>query len=232
MISITHFAALANETWGWRAVGIPLSLLDRSLQGDIDLLVAMLPPPKSEEWRRVFPPPPIYRCFELKTAKVNRNGDVKSLKTAKFHKTMGQLEKLCDIGAQQVFLLETFIVEAGYSDSGWPRIPPPVLEAVASKYGHIMRADYGYVIMAIEQIRGYAENATGVFWPTTTIKSAKTNEPSGPFLDIIKTIEAYIGASNANRATDVVTYCYSCRKLTHTHRTGPYSCRECKKPFV
>ena len=47
-----------------------------------------------------------------------------------------------------------------------------------------MRPDYGYVAMAIEQIRGFAENATGVVWPTDTIKSAKANEPSGPFLDM------------------------------------------------
>lgn len=125
-----------------RAVGIPLNLLDPSLQGDIDLLVAMLPTP--QRGSRGFPPP-IYRCFELKTAKVTRNGDVKSLKTAKFHKTIGQLEKLCGIGAQQVFLLETFIVEAGYSDAGLARMPLPVREAVSEKYAQMTGADYGYV---------------------------------------------------------------------------------------
>jgi hypothetical protein len=231
MSSITHFGALANDTWRWRAVGIPLNLLDRSLQGDIDLLVAMLLPPEAGEGRRGFPPP-VYRCFELKTAKVTRDGDVKSLKTNQFHKTMGQLEKLCDIGAQQVFLLETFIVEAGYSSHGQALMPPRVREAVASKYGHIMRADYGYVAMAIEQIPGFAEAATAVFWPTVTVKKAETRQPSRPFLDIINMIEAYVDTSGASRFSDVITYCTACQKLTHCHRTGPYSCRECRLPFI
>lgn len=95
-----------------------------------------------------------------------------------------------------------------------------------------MRADYGYVTMAIEQMWGFAEDAAGMRWPTATVKSAKINEPSGPFLDIIKSIETYIEASSANRGQDVITYCYACRKLTHTHPTGPYLCRECKTPFI
>ena len=38
MSSVLHFGPLANGSWRWRAVGIPLNLLDPSLQGDIDLL--------------------------------------------------------------------------------------------------------------------------------------------------------------------------------------------------
>ena len=57
----------------------------------------------------------------------------KIMSSMKFHKTMGQLEKLCDIGAQQVFLLEAFIVEAGYSDAMPTReMPMLVREAVAA----------------------------------------------------------------------------------------------------
>jgi len=227
MSSIRYFSPLANGTWRWKAVGIPLNLLDRSLQGDIDLLVAMLLPPTGGKF-----PPTVYRCFELKTAKITRTGVVKSLKSAKFHKTMGQLEKLCDIGAQQVFLLEAFIVEAGFSDAGLALMPPSVREAVSSKHKHIMRADYGYVAMAIEQMRGFAEDSANRFWPTATIKSAKIKEPSGPFLDIIEAIEGYIEVSGVNRSFDVITYCDACKKLTHTHRTGPYLCRECKTPFI
>jgi hypothetical protein len=212
-------------------VGIPLNLLDRSLEGDFDLLVAMQPPPKMDQGRCVFPSP-IYRSFELKTAKITRTGDVTSLKLGKFHKTIGQLQKLCDIGAQQVFLLEAFIIEAGYSTHGILAMPQRVREAVADKYEQITRAEYGYVAMAIEQIPDFAEEATGIVWPTVTLKSATTKEPSGPFLDIIKTVEDYIEKSAVNRARDVVTYCYNCRKLTHTHRAGPYWCRDCESPFV
>jgi hypothetical protein len=110
-------------------------------------------------------------------------------------------------------------------------MPQPVREAVSLKHEQIKRADYG-VTMAIEQIRGFAEGATGMLWPTATIKGSKTQELSGSFLDIVKAVEAYIEASGANRASDVMTYCYACQQLTHTHRTGPYACRDCKSPFV
>lgn len=187
--------------------------------------------PTRDNGRLIFPPP-TYRCFELKTSKVTRSGEVKSLKTGKFHKTRGQLEKLCDIGAQQVFLLEAFIVEAGYTVSGSRRMPAAVRDAISVKYEQIMRADYGYATMGIEQIPGFSEHDTGVLWPTETIKGAKTKAANGPFLDIVKTIEVYIAAARPNRGDTVVTYCYNCRKLTHTRRIGPYSCRECKTPFV
>lgn len=231
MSSMRYFSPLASGTWRWKAIGIPLNLLDRSLQGDIDVLIAMLPAPIMQNGKHAFPPP-VYRCFELKTAKITRSGDVKSLKTGKFHKVIGQLEKLCNLGSQQVFLLETFIVEAGYSNKGLFGMPPLVREAVSNKYNQIMQADYGYVAMAIEQLPGFDVNATGVAWPTQTIKSAKTRDPTGPILDIIHTVDAYVNASAANRAVDVITYCYACQKLTHTHRTGPYSCRDCKTSFI
>jgi winged helix-turn-helix protein len=35
-----HFYELTNDSWYWRAVGIPLDLIDKSLQGDIDILFA------------------------------------------------------------------------------------------------------------------------------------------------------------------------------------------------
>jgi hypothetical protein len=75
---------------------------------------------------------------------------------------------------QQVFLLERFIVEAGYSGAGVASMPQPVREAVSLKHEQIKRADYGYVTMAIEQIHGFAEGATGMLWPTATIKGSKT----------------------------------------------------------
>jgi hypothetical protein len=35
------FTPLTNDSWAWKAVGIPLNLLDKSVEGDIDLMFAM-----------------------------------------------------------------------------------------------------------------------------------------------------------------------------------------------
>src|ERR1700729_3790049 len=51
--------------WRWRAVGIPLNLLDPGEQGDIDILLKL----RDRKGGRFVD---ATRCFELKTAKVKR----------------------------------------------------------------------------------------------------------------------------------------------------------------
>ncbi len=233
MSTSRHFGDLANGSWQWKAIGIPLSMFDKQLQGDIDLLIAMRPAPVMQEGRRIFPPP-VYRCFELKAAKVKQDGTAKALKLGeqKVRSIKGQLDKLIDAGAQQVFLLEVFSVEAGYSASATGRMPDQVRDAIAHKLAEIQEADYGYVTMAIEQIPGFDESATGVAWPVATIKPAGIQEQTGAIRDIVEAIDSYATTAGARTYGAVITYCYTCKKLTHTQRTGPYFCSDCGQPFI
>ena len=58
----------------------------------------------------------LYRCCEVKTSKISNSGEIKSLKSIeKFKKIKAQLEKLKDIGANQIFLIWTFVLEYGYN---------------------------------------------------------------------------------------------------------------------
>ena len=216
--------------WLWRAVGLPLHLIDRSLEGDIDLMFALRGGPKQRDGQFIFPEA-TYRCFELKTSKVTRTGEVKSLKEGKFHKTRAQLEKLCAIGAPQVFLLEAFIVEAGFTVSDF-NMPNAVRNCSGRKYNQIMRADYGYVALAIEQIRGFSEADTGLLWPVETIKVAKSTPLMAPFSNFVSMIEAYATTAGARGYGQVVTYCHQCESLTWTHHKEPYVCRGCGAPLI
>ena len=137
-------------------------------------MFAMKPGPERHDSGMVFQRP-IPRCFELKTSKITRDGQVKSLKEGKFHKTRAQLEILCDFGSPQTFLLEAFIVEAGFSRTNHynSSLPPAVRESTARKCEQITRADYGYVVLPIEQIPGFAEEHTGMAWPAVTLKGAE-----------------------------------------------------------
>lgn len=228
--SLASFSGLTNDSWLWRAVGIPLNLVDRSLEGDIDLMFAVRGQPCKQDGRTVFPPP-LYRSFELKTAKVSKSGEVKSLKKGKFHKTKAQLQKLCDLGAPQVFLLETFIVEAGFS-RGVYAMPSSVEESVKSKYAKIIGADYGYVALALEQIPGYSEAHTEVLWPTVTIKDAPIRPMHAPFDAIVNELDAFARKSGSNNFGSVLTYCYACKSLTSTPHRGPYLCSACVQPLL
>lgn len=97
-----QYMALADRSWRLRAIGIPLWLAAPGLQGDIDILLGRWCGPGG-----LNPQDTIYRAFELKTSKVTREGKVTSLKVGKFHKTLGQLGKLWELGAQEVFSCST-----------------------------------------------------------------------------------------------------------------------------
>src|SRR5215203_7539553 len=56
-----HFWQLTNDSWKWRAVGIPLNLRDRTLQGDIDMMFAVRVHANTENGGHDFST--LYRCF-------------------------------------------------------------------------------------------------------------------------------------------------------------------------
>jgi hypothetical protein len=222
------FSPLTKGSWFWRAVGIPLDLIDKSAEGDIDLMFAMRPPPTAEGWA----PTPIYRCFELKTSKVKRSGEVKSLKDHKFQKTIKQLEKLLRFGAPQVFLLEAFIVEAGFAQANAAGMPVEVRNSIAGKLAQLKHLDCGLATLPIEQLPGYAENATGRRWPVETVKQCATRPVRGPFAKLVAAVEEYATAVGATNFKSVVTYCYHCKSLTAVPGRGPYFCGSCKAALL
>jgi hypothetical protein len=224
-------SALTNGSWYWRAVGIPLDLIDKSVRGDIDLMFAMRPAPKAQDGRMVFGPY-IYRCFELKTSKVKKSGEVKSLKEGKFKKTIGQLQKLRDFGAPQVFLLEAFIVEAGFSPASSGTMPVEVRNSIANKLAQIQGRDFGYATLPIEQIPGYSEAGTGILWPTETVQPANTNPLRPPFSRLVSLVEDFAKKAHATNLRSVVTYCYRCQSLTAVDRSGPYVCASCQAALL
>lgn len=223
---------LGYESWLWRGIGLPLHLADPSLQGDIDLMFALR---RGEPQNgRVKFIGPVYRCFELKTSKVTRNGDVKSLKEGKFHKTKAQLEKLCKIGAPEVHLLEAFIIEAGFSTHPeMPAMPAAVRESIARKYNQIVGTEFGYVALPMQQMLGFDEQHTRLMWPTERIKHASISQLRPPFSNLVAAVEAHLAIASKERGySPVVGYCADCKSLTCVHQRGPYVCEKCEAPLV
>lgn len=226
--SMPRYSPLTNGSWSWRAVGIPLDLVDRSFEGDIDLMFAVRPPPSPEPRRR----PLLYRCFELKTSKVTRSGEVKSLKEHKFRKTIKQLEKLLNFGVPQAFLLEAFIVEAGFSFTSRNVMPTLVRNSIANKLAQIRGLPCGYATLPLEQIPGYAEIPTAILWPPETIQRADIRPARAPFSRLVAKVEEYVRSAGAHPFKSVVSYCYRCRELTLVSGRGPYICGSCKGALI
>lgn len=226
--SLPRYSPLTNGSWSWRAVGIPLDLVDRSVEGDIDLMFAVRP---------ALAPgghchPLIYRCFELKTSKVTRSGEVKSLKEHKFRKTVKQLDKLLNFGAPQVFLLEAFIVEAGFSSTSRTTMPTAVRNSIANKLAQIKGCAFGFATLPLEQIPGYAEIPTAILWPTETIQRAEIRPARPPFSKLVARVDEYARSAGAHPFRSVISYCYPCRELTLVAGRGPYTCSTCKAPLI
>jgi hypothetical protein len=147
-------------------------------------------------------------------------------------KVQGQLEKLCRIGSPQVFLLDVFIVEAGYSNFDNYGMPPAAKEAVAFKHEFISRSGVGYGVFAIEQIEAMDEDGTGILWPTATIQQAETR-PMGPdFRRIVEEIETYIPRIGGVGYKEVISFCTGCKTLTHVASRAEPVCRSCGAPLI
>lgn len=214
-----HFQGLTQDSWFWRAVNIPLDLMDPTRRHEL-----------GDNGKHKFSR--LYRSFELKTSKVSRDGNVKSLKRNKMHKVQGQLEKLCRIGSPQVFLLDVFIVEAGYSNFNNEGMPPAAKEAVAFKHEFISRSDVGYTVFAIEQIEAMDEDSTGMLWPTATIQAAGTC-PIGPtFRAIIDEIERYVRKIGHVGYKEVISFCTGCKSLTHAASRAEPVCTSCGRALI
>jgi hypothetical protein len=216
-----QYMALADGSWRLRAVGIPLWLAGGSLQGDIDILLGRWSGPPGSDVHKT-----IYRAFELKTSKVARDGKVTSLKAGKFHKTLAQLGKLWDLGMSEVFLLDAFIMQVGYSND-WSGVPPSVAAEVKSRIRAFEGRPQGYIAMGLEQVEEVPGDMAGVAWPVATMKPSSSQPLSGAMKLIVAIVEDFQRKVGGFTMQQVISYCYSCRQLTAVEAKGPYTCGHC-----
>lgn len=223
------FWFLCNDTFDWFAVNIPLDLLgNNKFKGDIDLLVSMprhIPSNNNTSSR--------YRAFEVKSVSVNRGGVVKSSKRGKHKKIFSQLNKLKKFGCEQIFLLELYVIERGYSDS---QIFPnkEITEEIESKRNNFISHGFGYVTIAQEPSPYFNEHSGGISHMPINVLPAKDQEVESAFSDLTKYIDEFykkeISNYNENRKFPVVSYCNKCKQLIMLY-TDDYSfnCPDCGK---
>jgi len=235
--NLTIFPSLCDTWWKWAAIGVPLNLLDkRQPQGDIDLLIAMtVPIVKNNE---VDLSHVIYRSFEVKTSKVKETGEIRSLKNTdkKFDKVIGQLNKLKIFGAEQIFLLEVYIAEAGFSSTSFD-IPEQLVNVVKNRYKKIEGNIYGYVVTFLEQIIGFDEENTGKAHIPMNIHPPTTLSIKDPFFNLVSYLNSYFEKNNQNlegtgKFVTVMTYCDKCKKIIIPDSYINPSCIICGKDLI
>jgi tetratricopeptide (TPR) repeat protein len=232
--------ALCNDTWQWFAVNIPYEAVEKNgLEGDIDILLKRPRFLPGSNYDAGF----TYRAFEVKTVIVDRNGNVKSAKRGekKHQKIKKQLDKLKEFGCEQVFLLELFVLERGYSSrNNFPS--DAIKKEILEKAQYLQKLGYGYVVMAEEPSTTHDDESGGVMhFPINVLRT--TNNPLGShfqklvdgidgFLENETTKDALKNLSQHDQFGTKVGYCISCKKLTMFAPVKfiSHECIFCKKP--
>ena len=223
-----HAVQLCNDTHKWFAVNIPLDIADPriGIKGDIDLLVAMGVPEIKEN---VLDIRTVYRAFEVKTIKIERDGKVKSLKRNQIVKYTKQLEKIRDLGVNQTFLLEAYILEPGNKN-----IPNNYMSEVDDftriKRKELLDRNCGYASYIIED----GVDGKEVFRPIVNICPTKEFPLSEPFAKIAKYLDEfyahnYLSIDRRNDGMGVMAYCMACKKVVLIGRKNDPVCKYCKK---
>lgn len=207
-------SALCNDTWKWFAVNIPLNLVDKNQpNGDIDILVHALFFKGGPDLLRS-----VYRCFEVKTSKISTNDEIKSLKSIKkFKKIKGQLGKLKDFGANQIFLLWAFILEPRYDKA----LPKKIYIDAMKKLNQIAGSDFGYELFFIERSNTIRFNQN--------VHPAKELTIKGPFQKIIDELNNFWNNNHGSAFYTAISYCERCQRLTLVNISGPHHCEFCRK---
>lgn len=232
--------ALCNDTWQWFAVNIPYEAVEKNgFDGDIDIILKRPRFLPGSTYDAGF----TYRGFQVKTVIVDRYGHIKSAKRGikQHQKIKKQLDILKKFGCEQIFLLELFVLERGYS--GRNNFPSnDIKKEIFEKAKYLHKLGYGYVVMAEEPSPTHDDESGGMMhMPINVLRT--TNNPIGPhFQKLVDRIDVFLAeTSTQSMLQDLsqydqfgtkVGYCTRCKKLTMFApvKSTSHVCLFCKKP--
>jgi hypothetical protein len=231
-------AALCNDTWRWFAINIPYDAVEKNgFRGDIDILLKR---PRyfanHDAWFT-------YRGFQVKTISVDKRGNIKSAKRgpSNLREIKNQLKVQKRFGCEQVFLLELYVLERGYSThNDFPSAN--IQKEIVKKAKSLEKLGYGYVVMAEEPSITHDENSGGMVHMPINILQAISNPIGARFQKLVDGIDAFLarpathellqGLSQRDPFGTKIGYCRLCKELTMWVPIGAAShiCGRCKAP--
>lgn len=233
-----HATALCNDTWLWFAVNIPYDAAEQNgVYGDIDIIL------KRPRYFMDHDAGFTYRGFQVKTVVVDRTGHIKSAKRGQsnLRKIKKQLDVLKKFGCEQIFLLEFYVLERGYSQrNNFPS--PEIVSEIREKAAFLEQHGYGYVVMAEEPNMETDEESGGVWHMPLNILPAQTSAIGAPFQKLVDAIDAFRedpatqellkSVSRHDGFGIKVGHCMRCKRLTMLVPQGHamHICGWCKAP--
>lgn len=231
--------ALCNDTINWFAVNIPFETAKQNgFKGDIDIILKR--PRYFGERDAGF----TYRGFQVKTVVVDRLGNIKSSKRGSGKKNVikKQLNFLKKFGCEQVFLLEIFVLERGYSS--FNRFPSvDIAQEILEKAKLLEGSGYGYVVMAEEPSTTHDDESGGMMFMPINVLLATSNPIGSHFQELVDAIDAFFAEPTTIKMTEGaprqrgfgprIGYCSKCKALTLIIAMNPttYVCGRCKAPL-
>lgn len=212
---------LCNDTYRWFAINIPYDAAEANrLKGDIDIIVSR--PRYIRDHDAGF----TYRGFQVKTILAGKTGATQAEKRGPrwLKQIKKQLDVLKEFGCEQVYLLELYILERGYSKSN--RFPPLHLrQDIVIKADYLRTYGYGYAIIADEPLAIKDDESAGVLHHPIEVLTAVNNPIGRGFQILADTIDAFhrraisdpafgLKEQEGRRFVPITSYCYKCKDFT------------------
>ncbi len=236
-----NFWSLCNDTYSWVAVNIPFNALGKSdFEGDMDIVLAMHWGPPSPENR-------IYRGFEVKAIPVSKEGVAMSQKKSpsKHKKIKKQVKKLREFGCEQVFYLELYVLERGFSSRCVYFPTQTISDEIDAKTGIFRDLGCGYVYAVDEPTEDHHEERGGHWWFLLENVLSTTRSDVSPQFSIMATrLEEIYRRESKKFAKDygfapgrhipVLSFCQNCKEVRMINMQNPakISCCHCEKPLL
>ena len=165
-----------------------------------------------------------YRGFEVKTLLLIVMGILNQRSVVlKHQKIKGQLDKLKQFGCEQIFLLELFVLERGYSSrNNFPS--DEINKEILEKAKYLQKLGYGYVVMAEEPSPTHDDESGGMVHMPINVLRTTSNSIGSHFQNLVDSIDKFLADSTTqdmlanlsqhDQFGTKVGYCVSCKKLT------------------
>jgi hypothetical protein len=236
----------------WFAINIPMDLgTNAGYEGDFDVIACLKRwPNELSPWPSGLAPWPnctpknglFYRTWEVKVAKLDKDGRAYSLKRGKTQRVINQLEVHKRFGSPNASLIDAFLCEAGYFQTATFILPPTALQAVGEKRSELRSKGYGYVVLPFGHDKNEDGDDFALYSPRLNANTYAGQDillpavslPQQPFSRLASRIDSFCESKHAGSPFHhIVVFCKACRALqVVSAKLGEFECPNCNDNLI
>ena len=235
----------------WFAINIPMDLgTNDGYAGDLDIIACLQRWPNDlSPWSNNLSPWPsdtpkqgwFYRTWEVKVAKLHKNGEAHALKHGKTRKIMSQLDIHRKFGSPNVSLLDVYLCEAGFLGNGKANFPPNARQSIYSKIPELQISRYGYQILPFghetnkdDDVGLYAPRFGSTMHTALDVLFPAVSRPQQPFSALASRINSvWESKKTGGPFQQMVVFCRVCRSLkVVSTKADDYKCSDCHDDLI